>query len=140
MVSPLFMQAISKRRSEFLLIIARRIVPRLTNSDDEIVQKFLDSIDHSLMVRPASIRRQLGLFLSAIQWLPVFRYGLPFNRLSNGKKDAVLNWFQDCPFFLFRKGFWGLKTLIFLGYYGQEGLWPEFYYTPSFEGNTKLGK
>lgn len=132
------MRSLTSKRSKFLVIIAGRIVPRLTGSADDVVQKFLDSVDHSLMVRPASIRRQLGLFLSAIRWLPLFRYGLPFKKLSDERQDAVLRWFQDCPFFLFRKGFWGLKTLIFLGYYGQEGLWPEFYYTPLFRGNEKL--
>ena len=35
-------------------------------------------------------------------------------------------------------GFWGLKTIVFMGYYSQDAVAPMIGYTPSFAGNESL--
>ena len=36
------------------------------------------------------------------------------------------------------KGFWALRALAFMGYYGQPEVWPSLRYTPSSDGNEML--
>ena len=51
--------------------------------------------------------------------LPVLRYGRPFIALDADQRARVLAWFQDSPLLLVRRGVWGLRTLVMLGYYSR---------------------
>jgi len=76
-------------------------------------------VEDALEIRPPALRRQLQLFLRAIQWLPVVRYGRTFTALQDEQRSRVLRYLQDHPIKRIRCGFWGLRTLAFLGYYGR---------------------
>ena len=75
----------------------------------------------AIAARPPRMRRQLVLFMHAIEWLPLFRYGRPFSRLNPHRRRRFLESLQDSPVLLIRRGFWGLRTLILMGYYTQAG-------------------
>ncbi|NOZ95765.1 MAG: hypothetical protein GXP47_13655, partial [Acidobacteria bacterium] len=100
--------------------------------------RFVGIVDRALMERPPELRRQLGTLLGFIRWLPLLRWGTSFERLSGPQKDRVLRWVQDAPVTRLRAGFWGLKTLVFMGYYGQPEVWPTLPYEPRFDGNEAL--
>jgi hypothetical protein len=51
-------------------------------------------------------------------------------------QDAVLRWFEDCPLGLLRKGFWGLKAMIYMGYYGQPETNELVGYAPEIDGRA----
>ncbi len=76
-------------------------------------------VEDQLKIRPPALRRQLQLFLRAIEWLPVLRYGRTFTALGSEPRSRVLRYLQDHPVEKIRCGFWGLRTLAFLGYYGR---------------------
>jgi len=76
-------------------------------------------VEDLLELRPPALRRQLQLFLRAIEWLPVVRYGRTFAGLGDEQRSRVLRYLQDHPVERIRCGFWGLRTLAFLGYYGR---------------------
>jgi hypothetical protein len=76
-------------------------------------------VEDLLALRPPVLRRQLQLFLRAIEWLPVVRYGHTFTGLPAEQRSRVLRYLQDHPVERIRCGFWGLRTLAFLGYYGR---------------------
>jgi len=63
--------------------------------------------------------RQLRMFLRAIQWLPVVRYGRPFTRLNPAARTRVLAHLQNDRIQKVRLGFWGLRTIVLAGYYGR---------------------
>ena len=69
--------------------------------------------------RPRRVRRQFALFMHAIEWLPLLRYGRPFSKLNPHRRQRFLESLQDSSFLLIRRGFWGLRTLILMGYYTQ---------------------
>jgi hypothetical protein len=46
----------------------------------------------------------------------------------------LLLYFQDHPFRLFRVGFWGLRALVMLGYYGQTATAEAIGYRPDARG------
>jgi hypothetical protein len=75
-------------------------------------------VEDALELRAPALRRQLQFFLRAIEWLPVVRYGHTFTGLADEQRSRILRYLQDQPVERIRCGFWGLRTLAFLGYYG----------------------
>jgi hypothetical protein len=76
-------------------------------------------VEDALELRAPALQRQLQFFLHAIEWLPVVRYGHTFTRLADEQRSRILCYLQDHPVERIRCGFWGLRTLAFLGYYGR---------------------
>jgi hypothetical protein len=107
--------------------------------DDDGWARFEAIIDSALAERPPGVRRQIGTFLNLIRIGPALRWGRTFDGLDDRRRDAWLRWLQDGPIGLFRQGFWGLKTLLFMGYYGQCEVWTEIGYAPLFDARGRLG-
>jgi hypothetical protein len=122
----------------FLLTLAARIVPWSSGLTPDRRAACVELIADALGGRPVAMRRQFALFLAVLRWAPVVRYLRPFDRLDGDRQDAVLRWFQDCPLQIVRSGFWGVRTLIFLGCYGHPDVGPSIAYTPSTDGNAVL--
>ncbi|HSJ10832.1 MAG TPA: gluconate 2-dehydrogenase subunit 3 family protein [Longimicrobiales bacterium] len=74
-------------------------------------------VDRALAMRPPKMRRQVGLLLAVIERLPVLRYGRGFQALDPGRRTAFLAMLEHAPAILVRRGVWGLRTLVFMGYY-----------------------
>jgi hypothetical protein len=132
------MKSLSNEKAEFLRILAARIVPETTELDAEGLVRFFDIIDGALLERPESVRGQFATFLGVLRLAPAVRYGRPFEKLGGDRQDAVLHWFEDCPVGLLRKGFWGLKAMVFMGYYGQPETSELVGYAPEFDGRSRL--
>ena len=132
------MKSLSQEKAEFLGVLAARIVPETTDLDASGQQRFLAIIDNALFDRPATVRRQFATFLGLIRTAPLIRYGKSFDKLTADRQDTVLRWFEDCPVGLLRKGFWGLKAMVFMGYYGQPETNVLVGYAPDLDGRAKL--
>lgn len=115
--------------------VAAIVVPEYSSLDVDGRVRFLEIIDDALGERPESLRRQLALFLKVLNVAPYFRWGRPLGRLETADAERALHWFQDAPVSKLRQGFWGLKTLVFMGYYGRREVWPEVGYAPEFGGS-----
>ena len=118
------------------MVVAESVTPEIVSLDSGGRARMAAIIDAALMDRDAITRTQFGTFLTVIRLAPVLRFGRAFDRLDGDRKNAVLRWFQDCPVSILRKGFWGLKVLVFRGYYGQEETWSEIGYAPDFDGRA----
>ena len=132
------MKSLSHEKAEFLQVLAARIVPETTELDAAGLSRFFGIIDEALQDRPALVRRQFATFLGVLRWAPLARYGSPLDKLRAERQDAVLRWFEDCPVSLLRKGFWGLKAMVFMGYYGQPETNELVGYGPEFDGRAGL--
>jgi hypothetical protein len=132
------MEVLKPAEWEFLMCLARRIVPESSQLDPAGEAEFRAVITGALGARPAAVRRQIGILLKILRWAPVLRYGRPLDRLSPAKQIAALSWFQDGPVTLLRKGFWGLKAMVFMGYYGRAAGAQAVGWTPSLDGNAEL--
>jgi hypothetical protein len=91
-------------------------------------------VDGTLSARTQIERRQLRLLLRLIQWLPVLRYGRSFTSLSPEERAAFLSYLEDHHVQLIRCGFFAVRTLALLGYYGRPEAGPEIGYTPHARG------
>ena len=99
--------------------IAVTVVPQAARLNDAEWAALEGIVERALLLRPARLRRQLATLITLLQWLPVLRFGRPFTRLDPVRQARFLAGMQDAPLLLLRRGFWGLKTLILMGYYGH---------------------
>lgn len=76
-------------------------------------------VDHAVAQRPPSLQRQLRMFLRAIQWWPLLRHRQRFTSMPPQTRTQFLSYLQDHRIETIRVGFWGLRTLALLGYYGR---------------------
>ena len=86
------------------------------------------------MTRPASLRRQVRLLLRVIHWLPVLRFGRPLTSLDSSTRAQFLAGLQNSRVDRLRVGFWGLRTLVMMGYYGRPAGGASIGYKPSPRG------
>jgi Gluconate 2-dehydrogenase subunit 3 len=102
-----------------LRAIGTTIVPEAADLDDNGWLAVERVINDALAPRPPALQRQIRLFIHLIEWAPVPRYGKRFTRLAATRRTAVLTSLQNARLFALRRGLWGLRTLILMGYYGR---------------------
>ena len=91
-------------------------------------------VDNALRARPRPLRVQLRLLLRLIRWLPLLRWGRTFPSLSLDARRRFLATLQDAPILALRRGVWGIRTLAFMGFYGQEEVRRELGYAARLRG------
>ncbi len=80
---------------------------------------FADVINHALARRPAKMRGQLALFVRLLNLLSAVRHGRSLARLSVQERTSFLSRIENSRLLLLRRGFWGIRTLVFMGYYAR---------------------
>jgi len=60
------------------------------------------------------------MLVRGLNVLPLFRFGRTFASLDAVRRAKFLQSIQDAPLLLLRRGFWGLRTLVFMGYYSRD--------------------
>jgi hypothetical protein len=99
--------------------IAVTVVPEASALDEAQWRAAEALVDKTLARRPAAMQRQLVLLVRAIEHLPRMRWGRGFSALMPLERTRVLAFLERAPVLLLRRGFWGLRTLVFLGYYAR---------------------
>lgn len=130
--------ALSTTQRAVLQSIAPQIVPGAGALTAAQLDAMLDLIDVALADRTPDVRRQFDVFLAVLRWLPIVRFGRRLDALAPAQQVAVLRYVQDCPVQLIRCGFWGVRTLILLGYYGRSDAAAAIGYAPTTNGNAVL--
>ena len=77
------------------------------------------AVDHAVSSRPPALRRQLASLVGLIDWIARIRYGRPLIGLDAAARDRLLESLAESRLALLRRGIWGLRTLIMLGWYTQ---------------------
>jgi hypothetical protein len=99
--------------------VAVCVVPEAEALDEAAWADLEGIVERALSTRPARMQRQLRTLLRAIELVPLARYARTFKHLSPERRVAVLGRLQDARVLLLRRGFWGLRTLILMGYYAR---------------------
>jgi hypothetical protein len=76
-------------------------------------------VEEALASRPPALGGQVRLLVRVLDLLPVLRYGRRFAGLTPTQALRFLTAVQDAPLLLLRRGVWGLRTLVFMGYYAR---------------------
>ena len=139
MDSPVRQPVLSVGQQRFLLNLAACIVPESAGAPTQVTDPLLAAVDEELHPRPRLQQLEFKLLLLAIRWMTVPFTLHRFERLPAARQDRWLRFFENAPLTLLRVGIWGLKTLVFLGYYTQDGVLRRILYLPSKEdGNVRL--
>jgi hypothetical protein len=102
--------------------LATTFVPETASLDERGWSALEAVVEDALALRPPKIRRQLATLIRLLDMLPLLRHGRRFTALAAGARLAFLAAMQDAPVLLLRRGVWGLRTLVLMGYYaGPEG-------------------
>ena len=99
--------------------IAEAVVPETAQLSAAEWKAFEALIDTALARRPAAMRRQLGVFIRLLNLLARFRHGHSLEQLPLAQRAQFLTRIQNSRLLLFRRGFWGIRTLVFMGYYAR---------------------
>jgi hypothetical protein len=139
MDSPERQPVLGPGQQRFLLCLAARIVPESAGAPPQVTEPLLAAVDEELRPRPRLQQLEFKLLLFAIRWMTVPFTLHRFERLPGERQDRWLGFLENAPLTLLRVGIWGLKTLVFLGYYTQDGVLQRIVYVPSKEeGNVRL--
>lgn len=117
--------------------VARTVAPGTRRLDGEGWAELEAVVEDALSIRPPEMRRQLRMLLRAVEWMPALRWGRRFTSLDRGRRERVLAALQDAPLLLLRRGFWGLRTLVFMGHWGREEARREIGYAPRLRGRRQ---
>ncbi len=99
--------------------VATCVVPEAGRLDAAQWDEMAAIVARAIAARPRALQRQLALFFTLLEWLPLLRYGRRLSRLDAGRRARVLDRLRRAPVLLLRRGFWGVRTLILMGYYGR---------------------
>ena len=97
--------------------LATTIVPEAAGLDEEGWRTMKAVVDDALASRPEALRRQLLLFIRVLSWISVARYGRSLASLDARRRASFLSSVERSRLLLVRRGFWGLRALVFLGYW-----------------------
>lgn len=116
--------------------VARTVVPEIADLDDDDWLVVERTLEREFLRRPATVRRQVVLFLTALEFLSVLRFGRPFSHLLPGSRIRFLESLQRSSMVAVRRGVWGIRTLVLVGWYTQPATTLAIGYAPQFDGWT----
>lgn len=102
-----------------LRAIGVTIVPESAELDEGEWLALEDLVRGALEPRPRALQRQFILLVRAVEWLALVRYGRRFTALDPRRRQQFLERLQNAPLLLIRRGIWGLRTVLLMGYYGR---------------------
>jgi hypothetical protein len=116
LLSPHFVLASDARRRT-LRAFARSVAPEMAALDETAWLDVESTIARMLETRPRQMQRQVLLLLRVLEHLPILRYGRPLSSLDDSRRSRFLESLQRSRVPLVRRGIWGLRTLVLMGFY-----------------------
>jgi hypothetical protein len=114
--------------------LAAAVVPEAARLDAAGWTELERTVERALALRPSALRRQLRLLLRMLEWLPFLYYGRRLSTLDPARRDRFVQGIQHTPVLLLRRGFWGLRTLLLMGYYTRAAAAAEIGYRADARG------
>ena len=110
---------ITAARREILRGLAPVFVPEVETASAVQWAALEATIAHAVAQRPPGIQRQLGWFLRLLAVAAYVRFRRPLARISLVDRSRLLERLSRSPLLPVRRGVWGLRTLVMLGWYSQ---------------------
>ena len=95
------------------------VVPEAAALSDDEWRNAAAIIARAIAVRPAAVRRQLGVFVRALDLVAFVRHGRSLRGLSAAQQTTLLETLSRSRVLAVRRGVWGVRTLAFMGYYAR---------------------
>jgi hypothetical protein len=95
------------------------VVPEAKSLSESEWSVLYDVIDQALCSRPHAVRNQLSAFISLIRIITFARHAKSFSVLSAQQRYGLLHSLETSRITVFRKGMWGLRTVLMMGFYAR---------------------
>lgn len=99
--------------------IAITVVPEAAGLDDDGWRDLEHIIEHAIAQRPCRMQRQLRIFVRLLDLMSIVHNRRRLHRLPPAKRTVFLDAVQNSTLRLMRRGFWGVRTLVLMGYYAR---------------------
>ncbi len=99
--------------------LATVFVPETSGIDEPAWHRLEAIVTGALATRPPGLRRQVVLFVRALDLLALARHGRRLATLDQATRTGLVERVGSSRLLLFRRGVWGLRTLVHMGWYGQ---------------------
>jgi len=129
-VTPLF--TVSRRPK--LHALATSFVPETALATAAQWAALESAVERAVSAKPESLRRQLRWLIRLVDAAARIRYGRRLERLNSARRLALLESLAASHVLLLRRGIWGLRTLVLLGWYTQPDVAAELGYRASSAG------
>ena len=96
---------------------AQCFIPETARATEPEWRGLEEVVRNALAARPNQVRRQIGLFVRVIDLAALARHRHRFAALDQARATALLEGFAASRILLFRRGVWGLRTLVMMGWY-----------------------
>lgn len=110
------------------------VVPSARGLDETGWREVEEIVARALAERPARVARQVRAFLALVQLRAFVRYGRSFAALEQAQRARVLGALENSRVRIFRVGFFGVRTLALMGYWGREEAGRAIGWTPDARG------
>lgn len=114
--------------------VAETVVPETASLGPEEWREVCAVVERALAARPEQTRGQLVSFLRLVEYLPLVRLRGRFSRLGANERREELERLERSATLRVRRGVWGVRTLVFMGYYTRPDVQAALGYRASAEG------
>jgi len=121
-------------RAHLMHALLEAFVPAAASLDGNELTSVLAASDDLIAGKPANMHRQLLMALIVIRLLAILRFGRGLARVDVERRRRFLASLQDSPALKLRLAVWGLRTLLFGGYYADPVRQNELGYHPHPDG------
>ena len=106
-------------RRDVLRALAPAFVPEIGKATPEQWAALEETLENALAQRSPALPRQLAAFLKLIAVAARFRFGRSLTRTPATDLSRFLEQLARSSIPMMRRGVWGLRTLVMLGWYTQ---------------------
>jgi hypothetical protein len=99
--------------------LATVFIPELAAIDEASWERVERIVADALASRPPALRRQILLFLRILDTLSLLRHRRRLAALDDRTRTTFVAGIASSPVLLLRRGVWGLRTLVQMGWYSQ---------------------
>jgi hypothetical protein len=117
-----------------LRAIATVFIPELAAIDESAWQRVERIVADALASRPPALRRQILLFVRILDTLSLLRHRRRLAALDERTRTRFVSAIASSPVLLLRRGVWGLRTLVQMGWYSQPDVQQALGYRARAEG------
>jgi len=99
--------------------LATVFIPETAQADESAWQPLEQIVADALAARPPALARQVLLFIRILDGISLARHGRRLGSLDPAARTRLVEGIATSRVLLLRRGVWGLRTLVQMGWYGQ---------------------
>lgn len=113
---------------------ATAFIPETAAADSAAWGRLENIVAEALWQRPPRLRRQILVFIRLLDLISRLRHGTGLARLDTARRTALLERVSRSRLLLLRRGVWGLRTLVQMGWYTQPEVQQQLGYRATIAG------